>query len=412
MNRLAKPVYVTQPSLPPLDEFIESLKHIWDNKILTNNGPFHQQFEQALAEYLGVKYISVFANGTLALMTALQVLRITGEVITTPFSFVASTHSLWWNNIKPVFADIEPGQLNLDPDRLEAAITSKTTAILPVHVYGNPCNTERFQQIADTYGLKLIYDAAHAFGVKINGIPIAQYGDLSVLSFHATKVFNTIEGGAIICPNEKTKQRIDYLKNFGFAGETTVMVPGINGKMNELQAAYGLLQLKYADEYISKRKVIANSYREQLTDIPGLTMLQELAGIEYVYSYMPILIEAEEYGKTRDELYEQLKTYNIFGRRYFYPLISQFPCYSQLSSAKSDNLPVATSMAKKILCLPIYPNLDPEVVSMVCEIIKQYSRKATISPTASFNLKLDNVVEDYFPIIVKQTYVNTLDSLI
>lgn len=412
MKRLDKPVYVTQPSLPPLDEFIGSLKQMWDNKILTNNGPFHQQFEQALAEYLGVKYISLFANGTLALMTALQVLRITGEVITTPFSFVASTHSLWWNNIKPVFADIETDHLNLDPDRLEAAITSKTTAIMPVHVYGNPCNVERFQQIADTYGLKLIYDAAHAFGVKLNGIPIAQYGDLSVLSFHATKVFNTIEGGAIICPNEKTKQRIDYLKNFGFAGETTVMVPGINGKMNELQAAYGLLQLKYVDENIAKRKIIADSYREQLAGIPGLQLLQELEGIHYVYSYIPVLIDATEYGKTRDELYEELKRYNIYGRRYFYPLISQFPCYSQLASAKSGNLPNATSMAMKVLCLPIYPNLDLDVVALICEIVNHFSKKAEIKSAEIFYQKLDIASEKYYLSPIQPTNQNSLDSFI
>ena len=371
MNRLAKPVYVTQPSLPPLDEFIESLKDIWDNKILTNNGPFHQQFEQALAEYLGVKYISVFANGTLALMTALQVLRITGEVITTPFSFVASTHSLWWNNIKPVFADIEPGQLNLDPDRLEAAITSKTTAILPVHVYGNPCNTERFQQIADTYGLKLIYDAAHAFGVKINGIPIAQYGDLSVLSFHATKVFNTIEGGAIICPNEKTKQRIDYLKNFGFAGETTVVAPGINGKMDELRASYGLLELRYVKAAIEKRGEVSKHYRKALKDIAGISYMEDVVGVKSNNSYFPIFVSKEKYGKSRDELYEEMKADYVLGRRYFYPLISTFSTYKGLDSARPENLQCATKIADSVICLPMHHELSYEDVERVVNVIRR-----------------------------------------
>ena len=369
MNELEKNIFVTQPAMPPLDEFSIYLKQIWDNKILTNNGPFHKQFEHELAEYLGVKYISVFSNGTLALMTALQALKITGEVITTPFSFVATTHSLWWNNIKPVFADIEPVYFNLDPEKVEAAITPQTTAIMPVHVYGNPCNLDRFQQIADTYGLKLIYDAAHAFGVKINGNSVLNYGDLSILSFHATKVFNTIEGGAIICPDEKTKKRIDYLKNFGFAGETTVIEPGINGKMNELQAAYGLLQLKYVDEYISKRKQISKIYRTQLSAINGVRFLEDIVGVDHSYSYFPILIDKEKYGKTRDEVYEKLKSKNIFGRRYFYPLISQFPSYRGLISAKSENLPIAELIAEQVICLPIYPDLDHILVKTISSII-------------------------------------------
>jgi dTDP-4-amino-4,6-dideoxygalactose transaminase len=366
-----KPIYVTQPALPPLEEFTELLRQIWDNKILTNNGPFHQQFETALAEYLGVKYISVFTNGTLALMTALQALRITGEVITTPFSFVATTHSLWWNNIKPVFADIEPDHFNLDPEKVEAAITPQTTAIMPVHVYGNPCKLEAFQRIADTYGLRLIYDAAHAFGVKVNGESILNFGDLSILSFHATKVFNTIEGGAIICHDEKTKQRVDYLKNFGFADETTVIAPGINAKMNELQAAYGLLQLKYVDEHIAKRKAIADFYREQLQGVDGISCLEDMEGVHHAYSYFPIMVDANEYGKTRDELYEELKRHNIFGRRYFYPLISQFPSYRGLPSAKASNLPVAESVAEHVICLPIYPELEMGKVTNIANVIKK-----------------------------------------
>lgn len=366
-----KSIYVTQPALPPLDEFVEYLKQIWDNKILTNNGPFHQQFEKELAEYLGVEYLSVFSNGTLALITALQVLRITGEVITTPFSFVATTHSLWWNNIKPVFADIETGTFNLDPEKVEAAITPQTTAIMPVHVYGNPCKLERFQQIADTYGLKLIYDAAHAFGVKVKGESVLNFGELSILSFHATKVFNTIEGGAIVCHDAKTKQRIDYLKNFGFAGETTVIAPGINAKMNELQAAYGLLQLKYIKSNIAKRKNIAEFYRENLKGIDGLRFLEDMDGVDHSYSYFPILIDKEKFGTTRDELYEKLKSNNIFGRRYFYPLISQFPSYRGLASAKKENLPVAEKVAEQVICLPIYPELQLDRVNQIIKIIKE-----------------------------------------
>ena len=370
VDKLKRPIYVTQPSLPPLEEFTELLKQIWDNKILTNNGLFHQQFEKELANYLGVKYISVFSNGTLALITALQALRITGEVITTPFSFVATTHSLWWNNIKPVFADIEPYTFNLDHERVEAAITPQTTAIMPVHVYGNPCNLEAFKKIADTYGLKLIYDAAHAFGVKINGNSVLNFGDLSILSFHATKVFNTIEGGAIICQDEKTKKRIDFLKNFGFVDEVTVIEPGINAKMNELQSAYGLLQLKYIDDCIAKRRNIASIYRQQLHGVNGITCLEDIEGIDHSYSYFPILVDKEKYGMTRDEIYDKLKNYNIFARRYFYPLISQFPTYRGLQSSKPENLPIATKLAEQVLCLPIYPNLEQIQQDKIIELIK------------------------------------------
>jgi len=371
MNSLDKPIYVTKPVLPPLEEFTEYLKQIWDNKILTNNGPFHQQFERELAEYLGVKYLSLFANGTLALVTALQTLRITGEVITTPFSFVATTHSLWWNNIKPVFADIEPEYFNLNPDRVEAAITPQTTAIMPVHVYGNPCRVERFQQIADTYGLKLIYDAAHAFGVKINGNSVLNYGDLSVMSFHATKVFNTFEGGAIVCHDEATKKRIDYLKNFGFVNETTVVIPGINGKMNEVQAAMGLLQIKYVDEAIRKRREIAQYYREGLQSIEGIRFLNDVEGVEHCYSYYPVLIDKDKYGKARDHAYELLKQHNIYGRRYFYPLISQLPTYRGLESAKPGAMPAAEKVTEQVLCLPIYPDLQKEAANRIIYILKK-----------------------------------------
>lgn len=369
-RRLETPVYVTQPALPPLEEFTEYLKQIWDTKILTNNGPFHQQFEKELADYLGVKYLSVFANGTLALVTALQALRITGEVITSPFSFVATTHSLWWNNIKPVFVDIEPEYFTLDPDKIEAAITPQTTAIMPVHVYGNPCKMDAIQKIADTYGLKVIYDSAHAFGVTINGNSVLNFGDLSILSFHATKTFNTIEGGAIICHDEKTKRRIDFLKNFGFADEVTVVEPGINAKMNELQAAYGLVQLKYVDEYIDKRKAVTDLYKNGLQEIKGIRFLNDVEGIRHSYTYFPILIDEKEYGVSRDEVYERLKRNNIYGRRYFFPLISQFPTYRGLPSAKVENLPVSTRIAEQVICLPIYPNLGTETVKLIAELIK------------------------------------------
>ncbi len=363
-------IYVTQPSLPPLDEFILYLKDIWESKWITNEGKFHREFEKQLVEYLGVKYISLFVNGTLALVSALQVLRITGEVITTPYSFVATTHALHWNNIKPVFVDIEQNHCNLDPEKIEAAITPKTTAIVPVHVYGNPANVERIQEIADIYGLKVIYDAAHAFGVKKNNNSILNFGNLSVLSFHATKTFNTIEGGAIICHDEKTKKRIDYLKNFGFADEVTVIAPGINAKMNELQAAFGLLQLKTFDEQVKKLNEITNSYRNLLKNIDGISFLRDIDNVKHNYAYFPILIDEKQYGKTRDELYNILKEKGIYSRRYFYPLISQFPTYRGLKSAKPENLPVAEEVAKKVICLPIYPDLDINSVRKIINYIK------------------------------------------
>ncbi len=371
---MKKEIFVTQPVLPDLEEFTELLKDIWERKWLTNNGKYHQDFEKALADYLGVPYISLFSNGTLALISALQVLNITGEVITTPYSFVATTHALWWNNIKPVFVDIEPDFCNLDPQKIEAAITPKTTAILPVHVYGNPCDMDKIQEIADRYGLKVIYDAAHAFGVKQNGQSILNFGDLSILSFHATKVFNTIEGGAIVCHDEKTKQRIDYLKNFGFAGETEVVAPGINAKMNEIQAAYGLLQLKTIDKNIEARKLIDNSYREKLGNIRGIHFLSENKSLDYNYAYFPVFINEEEFGISRDEVYTELNEQGIHGRRYFYPLISQFPTYRGLDSASSEKLFVAEKMAKEVLCLPIYPELDLEVINTIAELLKKLER--------------------------------------
>lgn len=364
-----KPITVTQPCLPPLEEFMPYLQQIWDNKWLTNNGPLHQQLEKELAEYLGVKYISVFSNGTLALITALQALNITGEVITTPFSFVATTHSLWWNKIKPVFVDIEPEYFNLDPAKIEAAITERTTAIMPVHVYGNPCNVDEIQRIAYKHNLKVIYDAAHAFGVKVNNNSVLNYGDLSVLSFHATKVYSTIEGGAIICHTEEMKHHIDNLKNFGFRGETVVEEPGINAKLNEVQAAYGLLQLKYIDGFIVRRKEITNLYRSLLRNTQGIRFVDDMEGVTHGYSYFPILIDNEKFGKSRDEVYELLKNNNVFARRYFYPLISTFEPYNKLESSLPNNLVVATQTAKEVLCLPIYVDLEKDTIMNICNFI-------------------------------------------
>ena len=366
---MKNPIYITQPALPPLEEFIPYLQKIWENKILTNNGPFHHQFEKELADYLGVRYLSLFANGTLALVTALQALRITGEVITTPFSFVATTHALWWNNIKPVFVDIEPDTFNIDPEKIEAAITPRTTAILPVHVYGNPCSVERIQGIADRYGLKIIYDAAHSFGVKKGEISLANFGDLSVLSFHATKVFNTFEGGAIICHDEKIKKHIDNLKNFGITDEITVVSPGINAKMNEFQAALGLLQLKYVDEAINRRKQVTEIYRKAFKEVRGIKYQPDLPEVTHNYAYFPILIDSVKFGKTRDQVYYELKKHNIFSRRYFYPLISQFPTYTGLESAQIGKMPVAERITTEVLCLPIYPDLQISTVLNICKIV-------------------------------------------
>jgi dTDP-4-amino-4,6-dideoxygalactose transaminase len=365
------PIYVTQPALPNLQEFVPYLQQIWQKKILTNDGPFHKQLEAELSFFLGVPYISLFTNGTLALLTALQVLKITGEVITTPFSFVATTHCLWWNNIKPIFIDIDQNFCNLDPDKIEAAITPKTTAILPVHVYGNPCYTERINKIASAYGLKTIYDAAHAFGVKQNGQSICNFGDLSILSFHATKVYNTMEGGAIICHDLETKKQIDYLKNFGFANETSVIAPGINSKMNEMQAALGLLQLKHYDENIKKRKVIAEMYRKELKEVNGVSLMPHPENIESNYAYFPIFVNEAEYGISRDQLYEKLKENNIYGRRYFYPLISEFPMYKDLESARPANIKLASVASSQVICLPIYPELEIDIISFICSIIRK-----------------------------------------
>lgn len=368
------PIFVTQPNLPDLSRFTEMLQDIWDKKILTNNGEYHQRFEKELSKYLHIPCCNLFNNGTMALLVGMQALRITGEVITTPFSFVATSHCLKWNGIEPVFCDIEEDTFNLNPEKIESLITNKTTAILPVHVYGNPCNVGAIAKIANTYGLKVIYDAAHAFGVTLNGKNIVEYGDISILSFHATKVFNTFEGGAIVHQDEKLKTRIDYLKNFGFSGETTVIGVGINAKMNELQSAFGLLQLQIVDEEIRKRKTIDERYRNNLNGIQGIRMLNDLPGVQHNYSYFPILVDPLVYGVSRDPIYEELKKHNIFTRRYFYPLISHFPPYRNLSSAKPAQLPVAERVANQVLCLPIYGALELSIVDRISEYILSYRR--------------------------------------
>ena len=393
-----KLITVTSPLLPSLDDFQEELKKIWDSKWITNNGSYHKKLEAALAEYLGVPYVSLFTNGTLPLITALQALRISGEVITTPYSFVATTHSLWWNGIKPVFVDIDPKTGNLDPEKIEAAITPKTTAIMPVHVYGKPCDVRRIQEVADQYGLKVIYDAAHAFGLEIPkeesdyrvafdeatnalspaeptkqvNVPtesILNWGDMSTLSFHATKVYNTIEGGAMVMHDEKTKKRIDYLKNFGFADEVTVVGPGINSKMDEMRSAYGLLNLKQVDAAIEARHQVAIKYREALRDVEGITFFDDMPGVKHNYSYFPIFIDAEKDGMTRDELYFKMKEVNVLGRRYFYPLISEFSTYRGLESARPENLPNAHKMANSVICLPMHHALTEEEIQRIIHVV-------------------------------------------
>ncbi|MEM8488063.1 MAG: DegT/DnrJ/EryC1/StrS family aminotransferase [Bacteroidota bacterium] len=365
-----EPIYVTRPSMPPLDDFVVHLERIWENRWLTNNGEFHKRLEAELAEFLGVKYVSLFSNGTLALLVALQAMRVSGEVITTPYTFVATTHALHWNEITPVFCDIDPKTYNLDPACIESLITPQTSAILPVHVYGYPCDVKEISRIADIYGLKVIYDACHAFNVRVDNESVLNFGDLSVLSFHATKIFTTLEGGAIITNDAKLKTRIDYLKNFGIANETTVMAPGINGKMNEVQAAFGLLQLQYVEENIQKRKEITDRYRTQLAGVSGLTFLEDIPDVQHNYSYFPIFIDEEKFGFSRDNVFDVFREKNIICRRYFYPLISHFSMYRNLPSAK--HLPAAEIAAAQIICLPLYPDLELSVVDQICDVIQHF----------------------------------------
>ena len=363
-------ITVTSPLLPDLKEFEKLLEDIWQRKWLTNNGHYHKELERALSEYLGAPYLSLFTNGTLPLITALQAMGVKGEVITTPYSFVATTHSLWWNGIKPVFVDVEEKTGNLDPEKIEAAITPRTTAIMPVHVYGTPCDTQRIQEIADKHGLKVIYDAAHAFGVWQDGKSILEAGDMATLSFHATKVYNTVEGGALICHDAETKKQIDYLKNFGFAGEIEVIAPGINSKMDEIRSAYGLLNLKQVDVAIARRKDVAQKYKDAFKAVAGLRYLEDIEGVKHNYSYFPIFIDEKEYGLSRDGLFTKLKENNILGRRYFYPLISEFVTYKGLESAKKENLPVAHKLADSVICLPMYADLTDDDVNRVIEGVR------------------------------------------
>lgn len=364
-------ITVTSPLLPDLEDFTALLKEIWDSKWITNNGSFHRQLEKELADYLKVPYLSLFTNGTLPLITALQALRITGEVITTPYSFVATTHSIWWNGIKPVFVDIHPDTCNMDPTKIEAAITPKTTAIMPVHCYGKPCDTVAIQEIADKYGLKVIYDAAHAFGVEVNGESILKAGDMSTLSFHATKVFNTVEGGALVMHDENMKRKVDYLKNFGFKNEVEVVAPGINSKMDEIRSAYGILSLRKVDDAISHRKQVAELYREGLKGIEGIRYFENMPGIRHNYSYFPVFVDSEAYGMTRDELYFRMKEHNVLGRRYFYPLISTFSTYKGLESADPKNLPIATAIADSVICLPMHHELSLEDIERTINLIRR-----------------------------------------
>ena len=391
-------ITVTSPLLPPKEAFKEMIDRIYDSKWITNNGQYHRQLEAALKDYLKVPALSLFTNVTLPLITALQALRITGEVITTPYSFVATTHSIWWNGCKPVFVDIDPRTGNIDPEKIERAITPSTKAIMPVHCYGKPCDVRRIQEIADTYGLKVIYDAAHAFAleipkneedykrafamasnpfdqleetpqVNVETEPIPNYGDMSTLSFHATKVYNTIEGGAMVMPDDKTKQRIDYLKNFGFAGETTVVGPGINSKMDEMRSAYGLLNLQQVDAAIKARRQVALRYREALRSVEGITFFEDMPGVKHNYSYFPIFIDEKVYGTSRDALYAKMKDANVLGRRYFYPLISEFSTYRGLESADPTNLPNAHKMADGVLCLPMHHALSEEDIERTLDLI-------------------------------------------
>lgn len=362
-------ITVTSPLMPEFDEFAQMLLQVWENKWITNNGQFHQQLEAALCQYLKVPYISLFTNGTLPLLTALQALRISGEVITTPYSFVATTHSIWWNGIKPVFVDIDPSNCGMDPNCIEAAITPKTTAIMPVHCYGRPCDISGIQKIADKYGLKVIYDAAHAFGVEVNGKSILEYGDISTLSFHATKVYNTVEGGAMVVHSKSMKQRIDYLKNFGFENETEVIAPGINGKMDEIRAVFGLLNLKQVDKAIDVRRKVAKKYREALSEVKGIRFFDDMPGVRHNYSYFPIFVDVEEYGITRDQLYFKMRDHNVLGRRYFYPLISSFSTYHGLPSAAPENLPNATKIANEVICLPMHHLITDDEINRVLDII-------------------------------------------
>lgn len=367
---MEKLIPVTQPLLPPLEELLPYLERIWRSKRLTNNGPFHEELEQALARFLGVPYLSLFNNGTTALITALQALGIQDEVITTPYTFVATPHALVWNRLTPVFVDIDPYTFNIDPSKIEAAITPRTTAILPVHCYGCPCDVEAIQAIADKHGLRVLYDAAHAFGVADAGGSILRHGDLSVLSLHATKVFNTFEGGAIISPSAKVKQHVDQVRNFGFVDETTVTTVGINGKMSEINAAFGLVQLDHVEHAIQRRQTIDRLYRDRLADIVGIQCLPAAQNYSANFAYFPILVD-KRYGMTRDALYECLQDHNVFARRYFYPLVTEMAVYK--NAVRTFPTPVASHAAAQVICLPIYPDLQHVDLERVVNVIRSHA---------------------------------------
>jgi len=369
--KFVEAVYIAQPRLPEFDDYTILLRDIWDSKILTNRGKFHHAFEQGLNAYLGIEYSNIFCNGTLALMIALQAMRLNGEVITTPFTFAATAHVLHWNGLKPVFCDIDEKTFNLDPAKIEGLITPETVAILPVHVFGNPCDVDALKQIGDRHGLRIIYDAAHAFGVKVLGKSIAGYGDISMLSFHATKLFTTFEGGALVSHDQHLKKRIDFLTNFGIADEETIIGPGINAKMSEPQAIMGILGLKTIEDEIEKRKFLTNTYRKGLSGIDGLRLLEDIPGVRHNYAYFPILVDEFEFGISRDELYVVLKQFNLMVRKYFYPLCSQYSCYNALPSARPENLPVAERVAAQVLCLPLYGDLKNAEVKMICQLLTE-----------------------------------------
>ncbi|WP_258006373.1 DegT/DnrJ/EryC1/StrS aminotransferase family protein [Mesotoga sp. B105.6.4] len=370
MSGFDKPIYVTRPLLPPLEELCNSLQDIWDAQWLANNGAKHKELESKLRDYLKVPQLSLFNNGTIALLVAIKALELTGEVITTPFTFAATAHSISWMGLEPVFVDIDPVTMCIDPNRIEEAITPKTSAIMPVHVFGTPCDVKAIQEISDKYNLKVIYDAAHAFGTEINGTGIGNFGDITMYSFHATKLFNSAEGGALACKSEEMKKKIDLLKNFGIKNEEEVIEVGINGKMNELQAAMGLTVLEHIEEERQKRAIIKQTYIENLKDIPGIKLMPVLPGVRSSYQYFAIRIDEEQFGRSRNDVYEELKKYNVYARKYFHPLCSNYECYKHLPSADRNNLPIANKIGNGVLSMPFYGGLTKEDVETICEIVR------------------------------------------
>ena len=369
MTPFRDPIYVTSPLLPPLEAVTARLAEVWASRWLTNNGGQHERLESALKAYLGVPELSLFNNGTIALIAAVRALGLSGEVITTPFTFPATPHALAWSGITPVFADIDPVRLTLDPASVERAITPRTTGILGVHVYGVPCDLEGLQQVADRHGLRLIYDGAHAFGTTVNGAGIGTFGDITMFSFHATKLFHTAEGGALACREPAMRERINRLKNFGIEGPEVVSSIGLNGKMNEMQAALGLAVLDCLQDELAKRKTLLELYRRLLGAIPGLSVMTEPAGVGSSCQYCAIRVDEKRFGRSRDQVHRELQKHNVISRKYFFPLCSDYPCYRDLPSAAAGLLPVATMAAQQVLCLPLYGSLPESTVQCICEII-------------------------------------------